>query len=793
MADVISFGNFETMQGLIAEGNAAVSGMSAAEAAAAMGAEANSGLYVYNATTAAGAGNVINFPNAANAAEAAAEYLAEGGTTAASGAATAATGAAEQAVNMVIGQTGAGSAATGVYGLLSMGLPTAAAALAPVAGVALGSAMYSAAPDFWEGLSRTLLPFCYNDSESLPAVVDAQGNTYYSEAVMNAVKQYMQDQQVGQYNHSSDLTLDPWYQPLNSSWACYGNYLDHSAKQIIEGSGYSTVATNASGDYYYAVWASNSSTTFQNNIYDIGTGNLLNSQTLSTNLTYTYDGKTVYFGYYQTARTNMLSPTWVGTNRYVFTYGANLTLETARLLAWTLVYGTISGGYPTGTSAWNGRPYPDGVTPVNILTGYDQQGNPIYTPYYPVSTPIGDPGVSNDPAVNPNPTANPNPDPAIDPYISPVPDPSRYPAPVPVPIPAPIPNPVPNPQPVPDPDRDPSRDPDPDEVPDDPKTPSGGKDTGDSTPPVIPVVPITPASGASLLHVYNPTQSQIDAFGSWLWTTWSDASIWQTIQKLFNDPMDGVIGLHELYATPSLNGSGTIRCGYMDSGVASALVGTRYTTINCGTIVVEEYYQNYLDYSPYTQVYVYLPFIGIMPLSADDIIGNAVNIKYHVDSYTGCCIATITVARSGYSSTVYQFEGNCAVEIPITSGYQSALMSGLLAVAGTAVSGNPSVGLTAAHVGRAGLGKNAVQHSGSFGSSYGAMGAKIPYIIVRRPVQKKVNNYSLSYGYPAHKMVFVGNCQGYLRVREVRVMSTTATNVEKEMIVATLKEGVYVK
>ena len=120
-------------------------------------------------------------------------------------------------------------------------------------------------------------------------------------------------------------------------------------------------------------------------------------------------------------------------------------------------------------------------------------------------------------------------------------------------------------------------------------------------------------------------------------------------------------------------------------------------------------------------------------------------------------------------------------------------MAGLIGVAGTAISGNPSVGLTAAHVGRAGLGKNTVSHSGSFGSSYGAMGCKIPYIIVRRPIQKKISDYSRSYGYPAHKMVYVGNCNGYLRAKEVIVTSTTATNLEKEMIVSALKSGVYVK
>ena len=353
-----------------------------------------------------------------------------------------------------------------------------------------------------------------------------------------------------------------------------------------------------------------------------------------------------------------------------------------------------------------------------------------------------------------------------------------------------MPNPVPMPQPVPSPEVDPSVIPE--KTPSNPEPPKKPIDGGDSGSPIVPVIPTLPSSATGLLHVYNPTQSQIDAFGSWLWTTFSGDLI-DTLSKLFNDPMDAVIGLHELYATPSTQGDTTIKAGFLDSGVSSKLVGNRYTTINCGSVVVEEYYQNYLDYSPYTQVYIYLPFIGIVPVSADDIIGNAVNITYHIDSYTGCCIAVITVARQGYSSTVYQFEGNCAVEIPITSGYQSSLMAGLIGVAGTAISGSPSVGLTSAHVGRAGLGKNTVSHSGSFGSSYGAMGCKIPYIIVRRPIQKKISDYSKSYGYPAHKMVYVGNCNGYLRAKEVIVTSTTATNLEKEMIVSALKSGVYVK
>ena len=187
MADIISFADWQALQALIQEGNAAVSGMTAAEAQAALGASANSGLYTYQAITAAGANNVINFPNTATAAEAAAEYIAAGGATSSAGAATAATGAAETAANLTVIEGGA-AGTSGVAGLLAMPLPTAAAALAPLAGAALGAGLYSLNPELWTKISKALLPFCYDNSELLPVTVDSNGNTYYSKEAIEAIK-----------------------------------------------------------------------------------------------------------------------------------------------------------------------------------------------------------------------------------------------------------------------------------------------------------------------------------------------------------------------------------------------------------------------------------------------------------------------------------------------------------------------------------------------------------------------------------------------------------------------------
>lgn len=363
--------------------------------------------------------------------------------------------------------------------------------------------------------------------------------------------------------------------------------------------------------------------------------------------------------------------------------------------------------------------------------------------------------------------------------------------------------------------------------------PDTGEQTGTQYPSIV------PASGSGLIHVYNPTPGEFVGFGNWLWVTYADA----TIDKIWNNPFDGIIGAHELYATPQVDGRDNIRSGFLVCPVTSDLVRQRYTEIDCGTVIVPEFYGNYFDYSPYSQAYIYLPFIGINEVSIDDIVGHAVNIRYRVDAYNGSCIAMIYVAKSGYRNLCYQFGGNCAVEVPLAGGSQAAIKAGMLqaeaysraaiqsaqiqktasigsgilnGAAGSSFAG-PLAGIIgalaggtsgyiqgSANVAAAKLqgqamqeaaryaNKSSVQHSGQFGASHGAMGLKNPFIMIRNPIQVKVVNYNNDYGFPAHKRVIIGGCTGYLRVREVNVISAHATNEEKRAIEEELKAGVYV-
>lgn len=418
---------------------------------------------------------------------------------------------------------------------------------------------------------------------------------------------------------------------------------------------------------------------------------------------------------------------------------------------------------------------------------------PDEIPYpWPFPYPLPDP--SPDPY--PDPEDIPDPDQRVDPIIDP------WPWPIPDPKTDPDPNPKDDPsQPEPKPDPEPDRPP----VDPDPPPPSG---TIDPAPP--PIIPLPFSSTTGLISVYHPTQSELLAFCNWLWVTWQDA----TIDKIWNNPFDGIITLFELYCTPTDIGRKTIRSGFLDSNVSSETI-SRYTEINCGSIGVPEYFGNYLDYAPYSKCHIYLPFIGIIELNVDDIVGHGVNVTYRIDEYNGSCIAMITVAKSTsvngtdveYSNIMYQFSGNCAVDLPIAGGSQAAIKAGMLeaaawglgSVVGGIMSGSSplSIGAGMAYGAASAVhslvsAKSSVQHSGSFGASFGALGNKKPFIIVTRPKQIQVPNYQELYGYPAHKMVTIGDCTGYLRCREVHVISPTASDEEKTLIEQMLKEGVYI-
>lgn len=311
-------------------------------------------------------------------------------------------------------------------------------------------------------------------------------------------------------------------------------------------------------------------------------------------------------------------------------------------------------------------------------------------------------------------------------------------------------------------------------------------DTGDgNTPPVVP-----PTGGASSLWaVYNPTQAQVDDFGAWLWSS----NFVEQIKKLFADPMQGIIGLHKIFATPSTGAAQNIKVGYLDSGVPSAVVTSQYTDIDCGEVNVSEYFGNVFDYED-TTIRLYLPFIGIVDLSTSDVMRGSVRVVYHVDVITGACLADVIVSRDSAGGVLYQYSGDAAVRYPVSSGSYMGMVSGVLAVVGGVV-GIASGGAALPAVMGAASGvmnsRTSVKHSGNFSGAAGAMGAKIPYLIIERPQSAVANDYANYQGIGDNRVINVGSMHGYFKMTDVHTNGVLhATAEEIEQIKGLLEGGV---
>lgn len=841
MSGEITYMTGEQLRAAITAANQAVSGMSYAEAAAALGGTAQ-------AQT--GGAKILQFPlsqvTGGQPVTVEAQYAAQlweywktvAGATGTTPLGAAANAAITWAQGALIG-TGTGLAATA--GLLTLSLPTAVAMAAPLLGVGLGYELYNSNPQLWNNIADGLVDFTTEATQTVSALIDEAGNVLLDSAFVQKLKDIFEENDVPVYNPS----------PSEEEYV-YDNNRTTASATITPVRGSAKVAGDPGVEY---IWVGDISGGFAYQAVARSAGlhcweesgeQRLNIRSVSSR--YKVDGVTV--GYTGPAGTfsfrNEPSPILTGSGDGLAAYFRGTSV-------------TPSTEYPEGTSSWTNSSWdPSSSTSYPTVPVYDPSTDTT-RPYYPVTPYIGDtPGTTVDPDTTPqqDPTSPITPQewPIIEPYITPVVNPDiQFPDteefsqlnPDELINPGVSTDPIYIPTPNLDPELDPTQVPDVESGPAEQGPPQSIGDSPDIIFPV-PDVPFpsivpqgsdtpVPSGSPGFIQIYNPTPSEFIDFGRWLWVTYADA----TIDKVWNNPFDGVIGAHELYATPSKDGYSTIRSGFLDSGISSIIVRQRYTQINCGSIVIPEYWGNYLDYSPYAQAYIYLPFIGIMALDVDDIVGHAINVLYHVDSYTGSCIAQITCARDGYSNTLYQFSGDCSVEIPMAGGSQAAIKAamisanayqnaanisagmsllggiggGILSGIGGALGGSLASGIAhgigqaiggitsaisqraqgeAQHTAAMVSQKSTVQHSGSFGASHGAMGIKKPYIFIRRPVQKTVNSYNRLYGYPAHKMVIIGDCTGYLRCREVNVQSSLASEEEKTLIEQLLKTGVYV-
>ena len=306
----------------------------------------------------------------------------------------------------------------------------------------------------------------------------------------------------------------------------------------------------------------------------------------------------------------------------------------------------------------------------------------------------------------------------------------------------------------------------------------------------FPNLPVISAMGSGLITMYNPTVAQLMGFSNYLWSN----DVFTNLQKFIQSPMDLIISLAIVpVAVQTEATASTIKIGGISTGATALKVTNQYMTFDCGSITLNEYYGNALDYGDYTKLSIYLPYIGVRELKTDELMQGTIQVKYNIDLLTGACIALVKCTRQKLSSVLYSFEGNISAQLPIQAkdymGLYTSIARGVVDTALTRGSNLIKDGVSSAISVMSS--KPQINRSGSISANGGHLGLHTPYIIIERAIQSVPDNHSQFYGNPSNITATLGNLQGYTEVDYVIETNIHCLDEELAEIDTLLKEGVY--
>lgn len=371
----------------------------------------------------------------------------------------------------------------------------------------------------------------------------------------------------------------------------------------------------------------------------------------------------------------------------------------------------------------------------------------------------------------------------------------------------------------------------------------GGDGNFDNTSDNIsyPSLPVVDASAVGMLALYNPTGGELQQFADFLWSP----NFYQSLQRFFSDTADAVINLGIVpfgFRGPMEKKDVSV-CA-LRSGVEMNVINSQYVEIDLGKIKIEKYFGSFLDYAPYTNIQIYIPFVGYQTLNTDEVMGNEIHLHYDIDVATGNFTCYLLIAREDVFYIANIFTGNMMSKYCISSRSFDQLISAGITAAGTIASAGlgalaatssttaaTSTATMAAKSASAGsttalatqgtraistnvniplnnftppeptdppvpnvnnvIVKPPVIRTGSLSGSDPLFAPKEAFIIINRPNPAIADKYSSFYGFRANYTETLSNLSGYTKVSAVNLKGfESATLEEKQTIKDQLISGI---
>ena len=340
---------------------------------------------------------------------------------------------------------------------------------------------------------------------------------------------------------------------------------------------------------------------------------------------------------------------------------------------------------------------------------------------------------------------------------------------------------------------------------DDPtKAPTGGGDAGggddnnggegdsgsDHRDDIEPKQPAETAMTLSNVNLYALEKSQLQAFINDICSvSWAEISI-NTLTGIYNNLTDSIQSIRVYPFAVSDLGTTTIVdriiCGFFEHTANVNALTSDISIKTAGSYDLKEVFGGWADYAPYTDIDLYLPYIGYTRLDTNLFMKHSITVKYTIDVLCG----VITYFVLCDKTTILIKSAKICADVPISlaSGIDTFtdVTKNVASFGGNLASKRPVGMLTgSSEVQTPEMVSNATE-SGIF-----YMPTKCAIKIVR-PSYTRAKNYDSRFGYPCYGAYKLSNLTGFTVVENYKSHYTKGIKKEEEdMIKNMMESGVY--
>ena len=244
--------------------------------------------------------------------------------------------------------------------------------------------------------------------------------------------------------------------------------------------------------------------------------------------------------------------------------------------------------------------------------------------------------------------------------------------------------------------------------------------------------------------VYIPTNENIETINNTIFLQGSETvnvmQYFSSYKKFFcNIPIDGYKEL---------------KANKYDFGVKAPYTKNYNLDIDCGSVQIDETFKSAMDYTPFSRLTIFLPFIGFQELDVSMVMNNVLHVIYTVDVLSGRCLAKLFVVIEEKECCIAEYGGTIASdEVFSTSG----------------------------------------QYNGSYELLTSMqLGELTPFILISTKVPLDSSGSNLD-GLPVDEVKRVGDCTGYIKYSFINASGCSGTDAEKTEIENLLKSGINIE